>query len=122
MGELKSPAEFCKQYRFEAARFVDELQECVRSALLEAGENAQVRSWWHYAVVVPLVAAASFISMQAKEHQSTSCAARTATAALTYRSSTTPLPAPLSMPPFAVTFSSTFWRNVGSQKARESSI
>jgi hypothetical protein len=45
MGELKSPAEFCKQYRFEAAHFVDELQECVRSALLEAGEIAQVRSW-----------------------------------------------------------------------------
>jgi hypothetical protein len=37
MGELKPPAHFCAQYRFDDARFVDELQESVKAALSLAG-------------------------------------------------------------------------------------
>ena len=37
MGELKSPAEYAAQYRFDVARFVDELKDCVAAALLASG-------------------------------------------------------------------------------------
>jgi Xaa-Pro dipeptidase len=42
MGELKAPAEFGARYLFDDARFVDELQLCVKAALLEAGDNPQI--------------------------------------------------------------------------------
>ena len=38
MGELKTPTQFGAIYRFEDARYVDELQASVQSALLVAGE------------------------------------------------------------------------------------
>jgi hypothetical protein len=37
MGELRAASEFGAQYRFEDARYVDELQEAVQTALLAAG-------------------------------------------------------------------------------------